>query len=175
MRGLSLPVRRGSVVWPGGMLLLYFHHATAVDLCNRDRNPSTDGVPNRTASYSVTRLAQNSSRLQPESRSIGHKTRPSLPPRYCLSPCHAFARLALATVSQRVFESSRLTKSRISSDRICNQLGLFCTQAISPVRGQLYISSFAWPWAYATRFLRRKGYSYAMLSGSNFWQASAHG
>jgi len=45
--------------------------------------------------------------------------------------------------------------------------------AISPVRDQLYISSFAM--AYATRFLRRKGYSYAMLSGSNFWQASAHG
>ena len=112
MRGLSLPVRRGSVVWPGGMLLLYFHHATAVDLCNRDRNPSTDGVPSRTASYSVTRLAQNSSRLQPESRSIGHKTRPSLPPRYCLSL--PLPRLCQTRACNRIstsFQKRRLTKT----------------------------------------------------------------
>ena len=153
---------------------LFPPHATAVDLCNRDRNPGIDDVPSGTAPYNVTRLAQNSCRLQPESRSIGHKTRPLLPPRYCLSlplPCPCQTR-ACNRISTN-FQKRPTHEDRISSDRICNQLGLFCPQAISPVRDQLYISSFAM--AYATRFLRRKGYSYAMLSGSNFWQASAHG
>jgi len=60
---------------------LFPPHATAVDLSNRDRNPGIDDVPSGAAPYNVTRLAQNSCRLQPESRSIiGHNTRPSLPP-----------------------------------------------------------------------------------------------
>jgi hypothetical protein len=132
MRGLSLPVRRGSVVWPGGMLLLYFHHATAVDLCNRDRNPSTDGVPNRTASYSVTRLAQNSSRLQPESRSIGHKTRPSLPPRYCLSlplprlcQTRACNRISTSFRKQSTDEKSDIQRSHLQSARVILHSGYF--------------------------------------------------
>jgi len=60
---------------------LFPPHATAVDLCNRDRNPGIDDVPSGAAPYNVTRLAQNSCRLQPESRSIiGHNMRPSLLP-----------------------------------------------------------------------------------------------
>lgn len=152
---------------------LFPPHATAVDLCNRDRNPGIDDVPSGTAPYNVTRLAQNSCRLQPESRSIiGHNTRPSLPPQVLPLPPLA-APLPDSRLQPYLNEFSKAADSRqrISSDRICNQLGLFCPQAISPVRDQLYISSFAM--AYATRFLRRKGYSYAMLSGSNFWQASA--
>lgn len=94
----------------GGMVWWYASslfppHATAVDLCNRDRNPGIDDVPSRTAPYNVTRLAQNSCRLQPDSRSItGHETRPSLPPqRSHLQSAVATLRLFLQYATSSIF------------------------------------------------------------------------
>ena len=113
----------------GGMVWWYASslfppHATAVDLCNRDRNPGIDDVPSRTAPYNVTRLAQNSCRLQPDSRSItGHETRPSLPPQVLPLPPLA-APLPDSRLQPYLNEFSKAADSRqrISSDRICNQL-----------------------------------------------------
>ena len=126
----------------GGMVWWYASslfppHATAVDLCNRDRNPGTDDVPSRTAPYNVTSRAKQ----QPNAAGVAidrTQNAPFAPPPGIASPspCRALARLALATVSQRVFKSGRLTTTDIQRSHLQSAvatLRLFLQYATSSI------------------------------------------